>query len=103
MPVILITHKYYQDKVFYYLLQLLASKPCSNTQGKSVSWHLGRVYSRALPCGTSTIWKKMPHKIYVVASNGAQKNRLKPRINTIFWNKVFENITDNNIDLTAAL
>ena len=46
MPVIMIAHKYYQDKVFYYLLQPLATKLCSNTQGKSVSWHLGRVYSR---------------------------------------------------------
>ena len=59
--------------IFYFLLQLLASKLCSNTQGKSVSWHLGRVYFRARHCGISAIWKKMPHKIYVVSSNGAQK------------------------------
>ena len=64
MPVVMITHKYFQDEVFYYfLLQLLASKLCSNTQGKSVSWHLGRVYFRARHCGISAIWKKMPHKI----------------------------------------
>ena len=37
MHVILIIHKYRQDKVFYYLLQLPASKLCSNTRGKSVS------------------------------------------------------------------
>ena len=37
MLVILIIHEYCQDKVFYYLLQPLASKLCSNTQGKSVS------------------------------------------------------------------
>ena len=103
MPVVMITHKYYQDEVFYYfLLQLLASKLCSNTQGKSVAWRLGRVYSRARHCRISTIWKKMTHKIYVVASNGAPK-KIDPGINAIFWNKVFENITDNNIDLTAAL
>ena len=34
-----------------------------------------RVYSRVWPCGISAIWKKMPHKIYVGASNWAQKNR----------------------------
>ena len=80
MPVVMITHKYFQDEVFYYfLLQLLASKLCSNTQGKSVSWHLGRVYFRARHCGISAIWKKMPHKIYVVSSNGAQKNRPKDK------------------------
>ena len=74
MHVIMITHKYYQDEVFYYfLLQLLASKLCSNTQGKSVAWRLGRVYSRARHCRISAIWEKMPHKIYLVASNGAHK------------------------------
>ena len=31
------------------------------------------------------------------------RKKMEPRINAIFWNKVFENITDNNIDLTAAL
>ena len=30
------------------------------------------------------------------------RKKIEPRINAIFWNKVFENITDNNIDLTAA-
>ena len=34
-----------------------------------------RVYSRASPCGISAIWKKMPHKSYVAASNGAQKKK----------------------------
>ena len=31
------------------------------------------------------------------------RKKIEPRINAIFWNKVFESITDNNIDLTAAL
>ena len=38
----------------------------------------------------------MPHKIYVAASNGARKNKYY-----FFFNKVFENITDNNTDFTA--
>ena len=45
--------------------------------------------------------EKMPHKMYIAASNGAQKNRLKDMY--YIWNIVFENITDNNTDLTAAL
>ena len=28
------------------------------------------------------------------------RKKIEPRINAIFWNKVFENITDNNIDLS---
>ena len=36
---------------------------------------LGRVYYRARPCGISAISKKMPHKIYIAASNWAHKNR----------------------------
>ena len=32
---------------------------------------------------------------------GRKKNR--PKVGTIFWNKVFENITDSNTDLTAAV
>ena len=40
----------------------------------SVQTHIAvRVYSRARPWGISAIWKKMPHKIYVAALNGAQK------------------------------
>ena len=61
-----------------------------------------RVYSRARPCGISTIWKKMPHKICVCASNGAPKNRPKDKY-YFFLNKEFKSITDNNTDLTAAL
>ena len=41
--------------------------------------------------------KKMPHEIYVGASNGVHK------IVSNFWNKVFENITDDKIDMTATL
>ena len=44
----------------------------------------------------------MPHKIYVAASNVAQKYRPKDKYD-FFWNKVFENVRDNNTDLTAAL
>ena len=43
----------------------------------------------------------MSHTSYVAESNGAQKYR--PKDKYFFLNKVFENITDNNIDLTAAL
>ena len=32
---------------------------------------------------------------------GRKKER--PKDNHYFWNKVFENITDNNTDLTVAL
>ena len=45
--------------------------------------------------------KKLLHKIYVVMSNGAQKNRPKDK-HYFFEIKVFKNITDNNTDLTAA-
>ena len=45
----------------------------------------------------------MPHKIYLAASSEAQKKKIGQRISTLFGNKVFENITDNNTDLTAAL
>ena len=38
-----------------------------------------RVYYRAWPCRISAIWKKTPQKIYVAASNGAQKNRPKDK------------------------
>ena len=31
------------------------------------------------------------------------RKKIDPRITTIFGNKVFENITDNNTDLRAAL
>ena len=31
------------------------------------------------------------------------RKKIDPGISTIFWNKVFENNTDNNTDLTAAL
>ena len=31
------------------------------------------------------------------------RKKIDPRKSTIFWNKVFQNITDNNTDLTAAL
>ena len=99
MPVVMITHKYYQDEVFYYfLLQLLSSKLCSNTQGKSVAWRLGRVYSRARHCRISAIWEKCHIKFTLSRQMGRKK--IEPRINAIFWNKVFENITDNNIDLS---
>ena len=63
---------------------------------------VSRVYSRARHCGISAIWKKMPHIIYVAASNGSQK-KIDPRISTFLKNKVFENITDNNTELTAVL
>ena len=43
-----------------------------------------RVYSRLRLCGISAIWKKMPHKIYVAASNGAQK-KIDPRISFFFF------------------
>ena len=44
----------------------------------------------------------MPHKIYVAASNGAQKNR--PKDKYYFFKKGgILNITDNNTDLTPAL
>ena len=42
----------------------------------------------------------MLHKIYIAVSNGAQK--INPWISTIFWIKVFENITDNNTDLITV-
>ena len=44
----------------------------------------------------------MPHKIYVAASNGAQKNRPKDKYHFL-GNIVLENITDNNNHLMAAL
>ena len=47
----------------------------------------------------------MPHKIYIAASNGAQ-NKIKKQtygLVLFFGNKIFENITDNNTDLTAVL
>ena len=59
---------------------------------------MSRVYCRARRCGISAIWKKMPRKIFVAASNEAQK-KTNPRISTIFLNKMSE----NNTDLTAAL
>ena len=31
------------------------------------------------------------------------RKKIDPRISTFFKNKVFENITDNNTDLTAVL
>ena len=34
---------------------------------------------------------------------GRKKNRPKDKYNFFFGNEVFENITDNNTDLTAAL
>ena len=43
----------------------------------------------------------MPHKIYVAASNGSQKNG--PKDKYFFQNKVFENMTDNSTDLMATL
>ena len=46
--------------------------------------------------------KKMPHKIYVAGSNWAQKKDSSIKY-YFFWKKVFENITDNNTDLTSAL
>ena len=63
---------------------------------------VSRVYSRSRPCGISAIWKKMPHIIHVAATNGSQK-KIDSRISTFLKNKVFENITDNNTDLTAVL
>ena len=38
-----------------------------------------RVYSRAWPYGISAVWKKTPQKIYVAASNGAEKNKPKDK------------------------
>ena len=43
----------------------------------------------------------MPHKLYVAALNGVQKNR--PKDKYYFLNKLFENITDNKTDLTAEI
>ena len=45
---------------------------------KLLSWS-NRVYSRARPCGISTIWNKMPHKIFLAASNEAPKKRPKDK------------------------
>ena len=64
-----------------------------------------RIYFRTQLCGISTNWKDMPHKIYIAASNGAQ-NKIKKQtygLVLFFGNKIFENITDNNTDLTAVL
>ena len=46
--------------------------------------------------------KKTPLKIIVAGSNWSQKKKTQV-LSTIFWNKVFEKITDNNADLTSAL
>ena len=57
-----------------------------------------------LECGLAgflQFGKKLLHKMYVVVSNGAQKNRPKDKY-YFFQIKVFENITDNNTDLTEA-
>ena len=40
--------------------------------------HLGFILERGLT-GFPQFGKKMPHKIYVAASNGAQKNRPKDK------------------------
>ena len=57
---------------------------CKNDKPSHLFWsYMGRVYSRARPFGISAIWKKMPHEIYVAASNREQK--IKPRISTIFF------------------
>ena len=65
-----------------------------------------RVYSRALPCGISAIWKtKCRIKFTLPRQMGRAKKKIDPRISSIvffFSNKVFENITDNT-DLTVAL
>ena len=32
-----------------------------------------------------------------------RKKKNRPKVGTIFWNKVFENITDSNTDLMAVV
>ena len=60
----------------------------------SVSYFPNRVYFRALPCGTFTIWKKWCIKLTLPCQMGCLK---KPQgLGIFFWNKVFENITDNS-------
>ena len=83
------------------LLFLLLSEKDKFKRALLAGWQCG-VYSKARPCRISAIWKKMPHKIYVAVSNGAQKNTPKDQY-YFFKNKVFENITDNNTDLMASL
>ena len=62
-----------------------------------------RVYSSALPCGISAIWKK---KCRIKFTLPRQMRRAKKKLTQyycfFFSNKVFENITDNT-DLTVAL
>ena len=56
---------------------------------------IGFILERGL-AGFPQFGKKMPHKIYVAASNALPPPQ-------IFLSTVFENITDNNTDFTAAL
>ena len=56
------------------------------TSPESIQMTYRRVYSRAQPCRISAIWKKMPHKIFVAASNGVQKNR--PKDKSYFFLKI---------------
>ena len=55
------------------------------TSPESIQMTYSRVYSRAQPCRISAIWKKIPHKIFVAASNGVQKNR--PKDKSYFFKK----------------
>ena len=46
----------------------------------SVQTHIAvRFYSRARPWGISAIWKTMPHKVYVAASNGPARKNYRPK------------------------
>ena len=61
-----------------------------------------RVYSWARPCGISAVWRKMPHKIYVAASNGGKKKN-RPKDKYYFFFQIEHSKTsDNSTDLTAA-
>ena len=68
----------------------------------SVQTHITvRVYSRARLWGISAIWKKCRVKFTLPRQMGCKKYRPKDKYN-FFGNKVFENVSDNNTDLTAA-
>ena len=53
-------------------LFLLLSEKDKFKRALLAGWQCG-AYSKAQPCRISTIWKKMPHKIYDTMSNRAQK------------------------------
>ena len=61
------------------------------------------VYSRAWPSGISAMWKKKCLIKFTLPGQIVRKKKDSSIKYYFFWKKVFENITDNNTDLTSAL